>query len=204
MARDFRRLLTDRVFLGAVLVSGFTNAAIFAYLAGATYVLQGIYQLSPQQYSLAFGLNSLGFMVFGYLGGRLAERWSETGTLATGLGMCTLGAAGLLATAILHLPLIAVVISLLTMVSGVAVTSPPATSLALADYPDIAGTASSLLGLARFAFGGLAAPLVGLGGADNALPLGLLTVASTVLAVTAYAMTIGFRRRDRNTSRVLS
>ncbi|GAA0909247.1 multidrug effflux MFS transporter [Virgisporangium aurantiacum] len=201
MARDFRRLLTDRVFLGAVLVSGFTNAAIFAYLAGATYVLQGIYQLSPQQYSLAFGLNSLGFMVFGYLGGRLAERWSETGTLATGLGMSTLGAAGLLATAILHLPLIAVVISLLTMVSGVAVTSPPATSLALADYPDIAGTASSLLGLARFAFGGLAAPLVGLGGADNALPLGLVTVTSTALAVTAYATTIRSRHHDRNTSR---
>lgn len=50
--------------------------------------------------------------------------------------------------AAVHLPLIAVILSLFTMVSGVAVTSPPATSLALANYPDIAGTASSLLGLA--------------------------------------------------------
>ncbi len=83
MARDFRRLLADRVFLGAVLVTGFTNAAIFAYLSGATYVLQGIYRLSPQEYSFAFGLNSLGFMVFGYLGGRLTERWSEKGTLGS-------------------------------------------------------------------------------------------------------------------------
>jgi DHA1 family bicyclomycin/chloramphenicol resistance-like MFS transporter len=190
MARDFRRLLTDRVFLGAVLISGFTNAAIFAYLSGATYVLQGIYRLSPQEYSFAFGLNSLGFMAFGYLGGRLAERWSERSTLVTGLVMCALGAAGLLATATLHLPLIAVILSLLTMVSGVAVTSAPATSLALANYPDIAGTASSLLGLTRFAFGGLAAPLVGLGGADNAVPLGLVTVVSAALAVTAYAATI--------------
>lgn len=47
MAHDFQRLLADRVFLGAVLVTGFTNAAIFAYLSGATYVLQGIYRLSP-------------------------------------------------------------------------------------------------------------------------------------------------------------
>ena len=44
------------------------------------------------------------------------------------------------------------VLSLLTMVSGVAVTTPPATSLALTGYPHMAGTASSLLGLARFAF----------------------------------------------------
>ncbi|HUR07284.1 MAG TPA: multidrug effflux MFS transporter [Nonomuraea sp.] len=190
MAGDFRRLLGDRVFLGAVLVSGFTNAAIFAYLSGATYVLQGIYRLSPQEYSYAFGLNSLGFMVFGYLGGRLAERWSERRTMVMGLGMCTFGAAGLLATAVLHLPLIAVILSLFTMVSGVAVTTPPATSLALAGYPDIAGTASSLLGVARFAFGGLSAPLVGLGGADNAVPLGLVTIVSAGLAVTAYAITI--------------
>jgi DHA1 family bicyclomycin/chloramphenicol resistance-like MFS transporter len=74
MVHDVRRLLADRVFLGAVLVTGFTNAALFAYLSGATYVLQGIYRLSPQEYFFAFGLNSLGFMVFGYLAGRLSER----------------------------------------------------------------------------------------------------------------------------------
>ena len=56
-----------------MLVTGFTYAAIFAYLSGATYVLQGIYRLSPQECSFAFGLNSLGFMVFGYLGGRLSN-----------------------------------------------------------------------------------------------------------------------------------
>jgi len=89
---------------------------------------------APQQYSIAFGLNSLGFTVFGYVGGRLAERWSEKGTLVVGLAMCALGAGGLLATAVLHLPLIAIIVSLLTMVSGVAVPSSPATSLALAAY----------------------------------------------------------------------
>jgi MFS transporter, DHA1 family, multidrug resistance protein len=192
--RDFRRLLSDPVLLGAVLITGFVNAALFAYLSGATYVLQGIYGLSPQGYSFAFGLNSLGFMVSGFLAGRLSESWSEKGTLVIGLVMCALGATGLLAAGTLHLPLLAVILSLLTMVSGVAVTTPPATSLALADYPDIAGTASSLLGLARFAFGGLAAPLVGLGGADNAVPLGIVTVVSIALGATAYAALM--RRRS--------
>ncbi|MER6979172.1 Bcr/CflA family efflux MFS transporter, partial [Streptomyces carpinensis] len=188
--RDFGRLLGDRVFLGAVLITGFVNAALFAYLSGATYVLQGIYGLSPQGYSFAFGLNSLGFMVFGFVAGRLSERWSEKGTLVVGLVMTLLGAAVLLATAVLHLPLAAMVLSLLAMVSGVAATTPPSTSLALAHYPEIAGTASSLLGMARFAFGGIAAPLVGLGGAGTAVPLGLVTVASAALAVIVYAMAI--------------
>ncbi|MFG3015866.1 multidrug effflux MFS transporter [Streptomyces cinerochromogenes] len=188
--RDFRRLLSDRLFLGAVLITGFVNAALFAYLSGATYVLQGIYGLSPQGYSLAFGLNSAGFMVFGFIAGRLSERWSEKGTLVLGLAMTLLGAGGLLVTAALHLPLAAMVLSLLTMVSGVAATTPPSTSLALAHYPGIAGTASSLLGMARFAFGGLAAPLVGLGGAGTAVPLGLVTLACTALAVIVYALSV--------------
>lgn len=191
--KDFRRLLADRVFVGAVLITGFTYSAIFAYLSGATYILQGMYGLSPQGYSFAFGLNSLGFMVFGFIAGRLSERWSERGTLTVGLIMTAAGALGLLVTALLHLPLIAIVLSLFTMVSGVAVTSPPATSLALKDYPDIAGTASSLLGLARFAFGGLAAPLVGLGGANDAVPFGIVAAASAAAAVLCLALV---RRRS--------
>jgi DHA1 family bicyclomycin/chloramphenicol resistance-like MFS transporter len=185
--RDMRRLLADRVFLGAVLVTGFVNAALFAYLSGATFVLQDHYGLSPQGYSYAFGLNSAGFMVFGFLAGRTSERWSERGTLLVGIAMVVAGAGGLLATAIGDLPLPAVIVSLLVMVSGVAVTTPPATSLALAGYPDIAGTASSFLGVARFAFGGLSAPLVGLG--TGVLPLALVTVTAAVLGALAYGLT---------------
>jgi DHA1 family bicyclomycin/chloramphenicol resistance-like MFS transporter len=185
---DMRRLLSDRVFVGAVLVTGFVNAALFAYLSGATFVLQGVYGLSPQGYSFAFGLNSLGFMLFGFAAGRASEHWSERGTLLAGIAMCLAGAGGLLATAVGHLPLIAVILSLLTMVSGVAVTTPPATSLALAGYPDIAGTASSFLGVARFAFGGLAAPLVGLGA--GVAPLALVTVVTSALGALAYALAL--------------
>ncbi|MFI6875144.1 multidrug effflux MFS transporter [Streptomyces sp. NPDC050400] len=188
--RDFRRLLSDRTFLGAVLVIGFAYAALFAYLSGATYVLQGIYGLSPQGYSFAFGLNSLGFMLCGFGAGRLAGRWAQKRTLLIGLLMCLVGAGGVLVTATLRLPLPAMVASLFLMVGGVAAATPPATSLALSDHPDIAGTASSLLGLTQFAFGGLAAPLVGLGGAGTAVPLGLVTVVAAALAALVYAVTI--------------
>jgi DHA1 family bicyclomycin/chloramphenicol resistance-like MFS transporter len=186
--RDMRRLLSDRGFVGAVLVTGFVNAALFAYLSGATFVLQGGYGLSPQGYSYAFGLNSLGFMVFGFAAGRTSEQWSERGTLLGGIALCLAGAGGLLATATWHLPLAAVLVSLLTMVSGVAVTTPPATSLALAGYPDIAGTASSFLGVARFAFGGLAAPLVGLG--TGVAPLALVTAIAALTGAAAYAVLV--------------
>ncbi|MFF1573550.1 multidrug effflux MFS transporter [Leifsonia sp. NPDC058292] len=180
--QDLRLLFRDRRFVGAVLAQGFVYAALFAYLSGATYVLQGVYGLSPQQYALAFGLNSAGFMVFGYLAGRASERWSVIGTLVVGLILAAAGAGGLLAAGMTHLPLVVVIVSLLLLVSGTAITSPPSTTLALCDYPQIAGTASAVLGAARFAFGGIAAPLVGVAGALSILPLGMVTTASVALA----------------------
>ena len=114
-----------RLFWARSSITGFANAAIFAYLSGATFVLQDVYGLSPQGYSFAFGLNSLGFMVFGFIAGRSSERWSPHGVLAAGLAMVLAGAAGVLATGAAQLPLPAIVISLFIMVSGVAVTTPP-------------------------------------------------------------------------------
>jgi len=193
--RDYRTLLTDRRFVGAVLVSGFAYAAIFAYLAGATYVLQGVYGLTPQQYALAFGLNSAGFMVFGWLAARATERWSLHGTLVVGLAMCAAGALGLLVGGLVAAPVAVVIVSLLAMVSGVAVTTPPTTTIALAGYPQMAGTASSLLGMSRFAIGGVVAPFVGVAGAATLLPLGIVTASVVALAAASVAL---LAPRDRD------
>lgn len=196
--RDMWMLLSDRRFVGAVVAQGFVYAALFAYLSGATYVLQGIYGLSPQAYALAFGLNSAGFMVFGHLAGRSSERWSVLGTLIVGLVIAGFGAAGLLVAGFTSVPLAVVIAALFLLAAGTAVTSPPSTTLALADYPQIAGTASSLLGAARFAFGGIAAPLVGVAGALSILPLGLVTTVAIAAAAATAALLL--RRPARATA----
>jgi DHA1 family bicyclomycin/chloramphenicol resistance-like MFS transporter len=186
---DFRTLVSDRVFLGAILNQGFLYAALFAYLSGATFVLQDIYGLSPLGYALAFGANSAGFMVLGFVAGRTAGR-SLRGTLSVGIIVAGIGALGLLASGLTRMPLWVVLVSLFLLAGGVAVTSPPATTIALVEYPQIAGTASSLLGMVRFGFGGVAAPLVGIAGATSILPLGVVTVASLVLAALAFVFLV--------------
>jgi DHA1 family bicyclomycin/chloramphenicol resistance-like MFS transporter len=189
-------LLSDRRLVGAVLNQGFMYAALFAYLAGSTYVLQDVYGLSPQGYALAFGLNSAGFMVFGYLAAVGTERWSVRGTLAVGVAVSGVGALGLLLAGLAEMPLAVVVVSLFLLAGGVAIGTGPATTIALADYPDQAGTASSLLGVGRFAFGALAAPLVGVGGATDILPLGIVTTVA-IAASGAAALLTGPRTAAR-------
>lgn len=189
--RDFRQLFSDKLFVGAVLICGLTHAALFAYLSGATYILQDGYGLSPQGYSFAFGANSAGYMIFGWIAGRTAGRWSERGTLAIGVAMTGLGSLGLLYTGLAGAPLPVVLVSLFVLASGVAFAAPPSASLALADYPELAGTASSVLGFMRFGLGGIAAPLVGLGGATAVLPLGIVTVSCVILSLLALVFLVG-------------
>lgn len=185
---NVRVLVADRRFLGPALTMSFLNGAVFAYLGGATFVLQGIYQLTPQQYSYAFGLGSLAYVVSGFVSGRLSERWSSGGTLALGLILAVTGTFGILVTGIAGLPLWVILASIVLMTSGVATSTPPATAIALADYAQMAGTAASLLGLGRYAFGAIAAPLVGLPGENTAVPLGVVTLACSILAVASFLL----------------
>ena len=185
---NVRVLLVDRRFLGAALTISFLNGAVFAYLSGATFVLQGIYHLTPQQYSYAFGLGSLAYVLSGFVSGRLSERWSSGGTLALGLTLAIAGGAGILASALADLPLWVILCSIVVLTSGVAASTPPATALALADYARMAGTAASLLGLGRYAFGAVAAPLVGLAGEHTAVPLGVVALTCAVLAAASYLL----------------
>ncbi len=184
--RGFRELLGDRLFLGAAFSSGLAGAAMFAYIAGSTFVLQRIYGMSPQGFSYVFGINALGIMAMSQLGARLARSRPAVRLLAFGLAMNLLGSVGVLISAVSGAGLVPLLISLWVMVSSVGMVFPSATTIALADYPHQAGRASSLLGLGQYIAGALAAPLVGLGGEQTAVPLGVVVVGASLLAAAVF------------------
>ena len=103
--RGFGVLVRDRFFVGVALAGGLAGASMFAYIAGGTFVLQRIYGLSPQGFSLAFGVNSVGIMAAAQLSGRLTRRMSPVRVLAIGLAVNLTGALCLAATVLLGLGL---------------------------------------------------------------------------------------------------
>ena len=183
----YNTLLHDRFFVGCALSSGLAGASMFAYISGSAFVLQRIYGMSPQGFSFVFGAISLALVIAAQVGGRLALRWPLTRVLGFGLAVNLCGAASLLATVIIGLPLGVLIAALSVMVSAVGLIFPTANALALADYPDLAGTASSLQGLSQFVFGAVAAPLVGIAGERTALPLGIVTTTASLCAIASFA-----------------
>jgi DHA1 family bicyclomycin/chloramphenicol resistance-like MFS transporter len=185
--QGYNTLLHDRFFVGCALSSGLAGASMFAYIAGSTFVLQRIYGMSPQGFSLVFGCISLGLVAAAQGGARLALVWPLSRVLGFGLTINLLGATALLITVISGLPLEALIGALVIMVCAVGLIFPTANALAMADYPDLAGTASSLQGLSQFVFGAVAAPLVGIAGEQTALPLGIVATSVSLCAMTSFA-----------------
>ncbi len=179
-------LLRDRSFLGHALAAGLTFGALFAYISGSSFALQGIYGLSPQLYSLAFAMNGLGLIAASQVNARIVERVGPRRLLRRALACVVTSAVALLVVvSVGGLSVWAVLAPMFVIVSSLAFVLPNATALALADHPAVAGTASALLGLIQFLVGAIAAPLVGVAGPGTAVPMGVVMVVLALGALTA-------------------
>ncbi|MBO2457363.1 multidrug effflux MFS transporter [Actinomadura violacea] len=186
--RTFRALAGDRTFTGPGLALALAFAAMFTYISGSPFVLQDIYHLSPQAFSVAFGVNSLGIVAAGQLSGWLAGRVALGRLLAAGLATVAAGGLLLLAAVLAGGGLPAVLPALFLVASGQGLIMPNATALALADRPPrVTGSASALLGLSQFALGGAAGPLAGIAGPRTALPMAVTIAVLSLLAAAVAA-----------------
>lgn len=192
----FKVLLGNRRFMGYALSQGFVTAAMFAYISGSSFVLQNIFAVSPQVYSLIFAVNGLGIILTGQIAGRLAGKVSETRLLFSGLMLCTIGGVMLLITILAGGGLIPILICLFAVVSSVGIVGATSFSLAMQDQGETAGSASALIGLLPLLLGSCVAPLVGLGGVESALPMAIVIACTGVLSILSYLLLV--RRGDVN------
>jgi DHA1 family bicyclomycin/chloramphenicol resistance-like MFS transporter len=176
---DYRRLLHDKAFVGLVLVTGLSMAALFAYVSGSSFVLQEQFGLTKQQFGLVFAVNAIALIGAPQVNVVLLRRFSPYRILRAALVAGALTATALLAFALTGVGgLIGILAPLFLVLCAVGFRGPNATALALSLHGEAAGTAASLLGAAQFGIGGLAAPLVGVLGNDSVAMATVIAVAS--------------------------
>lgn len=190
--RYYRTLLRDRTFMGLVLVAGLAMSALFAYVAGSSFVLQERYGLSEQQFGLAFGAGAAGLIAATQLNVRLLRRYSPQRILVTALvagtllGLWLVVAAGTGAGGLAGL-----LVPLWLVLAAAGLSLPNAPALAMSRYGEAAGTAAALLGAVQFGLGGLAAPVVGLLGSGA---LAMAAVIAGAMLASALVMLAVVRR----------
>ncbi len=183
----FRRLLTDRRFVGYALTSGLAFAAGITYISASPFVLQNIYGLSPQLFGLLFGVNALGLTLMAQVGARLVGRVSPYTLLTWGVVAIATAGSALLVAALSGVGLVGVLPSLFVLVASLGFIAPNATALALAKInTEMAGSGSALLGMLQFCIGSVTAPLIGLAGSASAVPMAAGIAAFTLAALVMF------------------
>ena len=181
--RTLGALLGDGRFMPFASSFALMFAAMFGYIAGSSFVLENIYGLSPQLYSVVFAANAAGLVAVAHIGGKLVARTGPLVLLRAGLLLSTLGAAGTLLCALTHGSLALALVSLAVLLAANGFNIPNSAGLALQDQGERAGSASALLGLGQFCLGAAAAPLVGLAGAHDMTPMAIVIGGCVATAV---------------------
>lgn len=173
----YAALLRDGRFLALAVIGGAMMATLFAYVAGASFVLQDGFGLSERTFAIVFGLNAAGFVIGSQLNPVLLRRFSLERVLTGGILAALTGGLILVLTSTTGFGGLAGVLAPLALVMGSAGFSMPNTpALALEHHAGEAGTAAAVLGSFQFGVGGLIAPLVGAFGTSTALPMGSVMV----------------------------
>ena len=191
--RTMAALLRQRAFVGYVLVFACSTVALFAYLAAASFVLQGIFGLSEWATSLLFGLNALGMLVGGALFGALSKHTHLHNFLIVGVVLGIVSSTVQWLFAGLLIPTLA---ALFVAMLALGLLFPASMAAGQAETPHAPGGGSALLGAGQCLFGAAAAPLVGLFGTASAKPMAALMMIGFAMAGVALLLLVRPWRRQ--------
>ena len=185
--RNYGMLMRDQQFLGYTICNGLVQAGMYAYIAVSAPLFINEYGLSPAQYGILFGVNSLGMIVAAQVNVQLIKHYALSNIVShTLVFLLVLVLLGMLAASDgTRLPLPVLLGGLFCFLSCIGLIAPNAAALALAAHGAHAGTASALMGTLLFAIGAGCGIVVSLSdaGADAALrqTIVVVTIAAAAL-----------------------
>ena len=156
LLRGSGEMLRDRRFLGHILPLGFAFALNFGMLAGVPFILQESMGFSPREFGLIVLLSVGGFTLGTFVNNRLVGRVAPT-TIIRFSGWFHIAALALMAALSLSeiVTWWAIVGPHMLLSFGTGMIVANANAGAVGMYPRLAGTASSLAGLAQMGMGAM-------------------------------------------------
>jgi DHA1 family bicyclomycin/chloramphenicol resistance-like MFS transporter len=183
------------VYLGILTIS---YAGLFAWISGASVVLQGVYGLSAVAFGFTFAIGAAGYMVGAAIAARLVVRLGLDRTMGLGVMLLAIGGAALAAVVAAQIHNgIWLVAAMAIYLAGLGLAMPQAMAGALTPFPDRAGTAASLLGLVQQTVAALVAAIVGNYLGRSAWPVTAVVVTAACLTFLLWAFTRHLRARER-------
>ena len=192
--RNYGSLLVDRRFVVTALVGGFSQAVVFAYLAGSPFVYLTLHHVSNKIYSLLFALNAIGLIGSAQTNVFMIRRFGAIRLILLATTAQSLAALTLLASTVLHFDAVTTIaVCLFFCVSCQGLIGPITSMLSLEPHPKKAGAASALMGSLQYACGAVSSMMVSYFFNETSIPFAAVLAACALsglgLSATLYART---------------
>ena len=185
IAATYLQLLRDARFVILVLVAALSMSGLFAYIAGASFVLQGRFGLDQQIFALVFGAGAVALIGATQFNVVLLKRFAPQSIVVWALAAALLSGAAFVGLSVAHVGgLAGFVMPVWAILASMGLVIPNAPAVALSRHHEAAGTAAALLGAAQFGLGAAVAPLVGVLGNDE-LALSIVMTVGVLIALVA-------------------
>lgn len=186
-------LMKDRSFIGYALVVGAIHGGSFAYVSGTPFIYQNIYGVSPQTFSILFGINGIAIITGSFIIGRFSGIVSEKSLLQAAVVISLAATSVLLIMTIIEGPLATLVISIFIYMITIGMIITSTFTLGMAKQGHRAGSASAVLGMLPLLLGSIFTPLAGIREA-SAIPMGVILFTTSLIGFTVFFTLI---KKDR-------
>ncbi|TKU15442.1 multidrug effflux MFS transporter [Citrobacter sp. wls827] len=152
--RHYRALLTNGRFMRYTLSLTFYYVGAYAFITGSPFVYIRYYHVDPQHYGWLFALNIVGVMAMSAVNRRLVQRHALEQLLKYATMLAALAAVALALLVKLEIGgVIAIIITVFLLFSMNGIIAATSTAAALDAAPNIAGSASALIGSLQYGSG---------------------------------------------------
>lgn len=194
--RSYRVLLRSPAYLAYAALAITTYAGLFAWISGASFVLQGLFGLDAFVFGLAFAAASAGYMVGAMIAARIVGRLGLDRTIGIGAVIQAFGGVFMVAALASGLAsAFTLVAAVAIYLAGMGLVLPQSAAGALTRFPERAGAASSLVGFVQQSGAAIVGALVGVMLGTSAWPLALAIAIVSVLELLVWVTTRGIRAR---------
>jgi DHA1 family bicyclomycin/chloramphenicol resistance-like MFS transporter len=196
IANSYRIFARNPAYLGYLVLATTSYAGLFAWISGASFVLQGLYGLSPFVFGFVFAVGSLGYMMGSSISARLTQRLGIDGIVGLGSVLTALGGVGMVLAVGLGLrSAVSLVLPMAVYLVGMGMVLPQSLAGALTLFPERAGAASSLLGFVQQSVAALFGAIVGILLSQTAWPLAAGVAVAGCATLGLWAATHRVRQR---------
>jgi DHA1 family bicyclomycin/chloramphenicol resistance-like MFS transporter len=162
MARNYGQLFRDPLYISATFASALVYAGLLTYLSSSSFIYIGMLGVPLEYFGFIFLTSVVGYMLGSAVSARLTRYYAPEQTVLLGAILVVVATGAMwLGGRLFPDSVAALMLPMVVYATGMGLVLPNAMAVALRPFPNIAGTASALMGFIQMSLSASATALVG-------------------------------------------